>query len=225
MPRSIQVGVPSGWFSVTTLITRSSRSGSLGRSTNAGRWSIRPSCVRLESPIPPRRRWRTSAGSWPGAVSRCWRAAWSPGSRWSARPATVQGRCSGRHPVGVAARESGRSQPRPETARLPRSPGPARSPGPRSGRPAGPTAAVAGCGQTGAMRVAVVVDADGGGLLQAVADDGTPQGPAGAGRDLAAAVGERERAERPRWVWAATARCTRGCCGPGSGSSAATTWP
>ena len=55
------------------------------------------------------------------------------------------------------------------------------------------------------MRVAVVVDADGGGLLQAVADDGTPQGPPEPVRDLAAAVAERERAGRPRWVWAATA--------------------
>ena len=54
------------------------------------------------------------------------------------------------------------------------------------------------------MRVAVVVDADGGGLLQAVADDGTPQGPPEPVRDLAAAVAERERAGRPRWVWAAT---------------------
>jgi DNA polymerase I len=54
------------------------------------------------------------------------------------------------------------------------------------------------------MRVAVVVDADGGGLLQAVADDGTPQGPPEPVRDLAAAVAERERAGRPRWVWATT---------------------
>jgi DNA polymerase I len=55
------------------------------------------------------------------------------------------------------------------------------------------------------MRVAVVVGADGGGLLQAVSDDGTPQGPPRRARDLAAAVAERERAGRPRWVWAATA--------------------
>ena len=54
------------------------------------------------------------------------------------------------------------------------------------------------------MRVAVVVDADGGGLLHAVADDGTPQGPPEPVRDLVAAVAERERAGRPRWVWAAT---------------------
>jgi DNA polymerase I len=54
------------------------------------------------------------------------------------------------------------------------------------------------------MRVAVVEDAEGGGLLQAVAEDGTPQGPAERVVDLAAAVAERERAGRPRWVWAAT---------------------
>jgi DNA polymerase family A len=55
------------------------------------------------------------------------------------------------------------------------------------------------------MRVAVAEDGEGGGLLQALADDGTPQGPPRPARDLAAAVAERERAERPRWVWAATA--------------------
>ena len=54
------------------------------------------------------------------------------------------------------------------------------------------------------MRV-VVVGAQGGGLLQVVAEDGTPQGPPETVRDLAAAVAERERADRPRWVWAATA--------------------
>ena len=54
------------------------------------------------------------------------------------------------------------------------------------------------------MRVAVVA-AEGGGLLQAVAEDGTPQGPPEPVRDLPAAVAERERAGRPRWVWAATA--------------------
>jgi DNA polymerase-1 len=54
------------------------------------------------------------------------------------------------------------------------------------------------------MRVAVV-GAEGGGLLQAVAEDGSPQGPPQPVRDLAAAVAEWERADRPRWVWAATA--------------------
>jgi DNA polymerase family A len=55
------------------------------------------------------------------------------------------------------------------------------------------------------MRVAVVQGADGGGLLQAVADDDAPAGPVERVRDLPRAVGERERAGRPRWVWAATA--------------------
>jgi hypothetical protein len=55
------------------------------------------------------------------------------------------------------------------------------------------------------MRVAVVVGADGGGLLQALAEDGTPQGPPEPVPDLARAVADRERAGRPRWVWAATA--------------------
>jgi hypothetical protein len=55
------------------------------------------------------------------------------------------------------------------------------------------------------MRVAVVVGAEGGGLLQALAEDGTPQGSPEPVRDLAPAVAEQERAERPRWVWAATA--------------------
>jgi DNA polymerase-1 len=55
------------------------------------------------------------------------------------------------------------------------------------------------------MRVAVVEDADGGGLLQALAEDGAPLGPPERTPDLAAAVAERERAARPRWVWAATA--------------------
>jgi DNA polymerase I len=54
------------------------------------------------------------------------------------------------------------------------------------------------------MRVAVV-GAEGGGLLQVVAEDGTPQGPPEPVRELAAAVAERERTDRPRWVWAATA--------------------
>jgi DNA polymerase-1 len=55
------------------------------------------------------------------------------------------------------------------------------------------------------MRVAVVGAEGGGGLLQVVAEDGTPQAPPEPVRDLAAAVAERERTDRPRWVWAATA--------------------
>jgi DNA polymerase family A len=54
------------------------------------------------------------------------------------------------------------------------------------------------------MRVAVVQGADGGGLLQAVAEDGAPAGAVEWVPDLAAAIGERERDQRPRWVWAAT---------------------
>jgi DNA polymerase-1 len=54
------------------------------------------------------------------------------------------------------------------------------------------------------MLLAVVGDRDGGGLLQVVAGDGSPLGPVERAADLAAAVGERERAERPRWLWAAT---------------------
>jgi DNA polymerase-1 len=54
------------------------------------------------------------------------------------------------------------------------------------------------------MRVAVVADADGGGLLRALAEDGTPTGPVERVGNLAVAVAEREQAARPRWVWAAT---------------------
>ena len=52
--------------------------------------------------------------------------------------------------------------------------------------------------------MAVVVDGAGGGLLQAVAEDGTPTGPVEPVRDAVVAVAQREQAERPRWVWAAT---------------------
>ena len=54
------------------------------------------------------------------------------------------------------------------------------------------------------MLLAVVGDGEGGGLLQPVAEDGRPLGSVEPAADLAAAVGERERAERPRWLWAAT---------------------
>ncbi len=53
------------------------------------------------------------------------------------------------------------------------------------------------------MRVAVVAEPDGGGLLQALGEDGVPTGPVRRTSDLAAAVRERERADRPRWVWTA----------------------
>ena len=65
------------------------------------------------------------------------------------------------------------------------------------------------------MRVAVVA-AEGGGLLQAVADDGTPQGPPEPVRDLAAAVAEREWAGPPRWVLAATAELYPGLLAAGA---------
>jgi hypothetical protein len=54
------------------------------------------------------------------------------------------------------------------------------------------------------MRVAVAQGADGVGLLQAVAEDGAPTGPVERVADLTAAIAERERSQRPRWVWAAT---------------------
>ena len=54
------------------------------------------------------------------------------------------------------------------------------------------------------MQIGVVVDEEGGGLLQAFADDGAPAGPLQRAPDAAAAVLERERAERPRWLWAST---------------------
>jgi DNA polymerase I len=53
------------------------------------------------------------------------------------------------------------------------------------------------------VRVAVVAEPDGGGLLQALREDGAPAGPPRRVPDLAAAMRERELAERPRWVWTA----------------------
>jgi DNA polymerase-1 len=55
------------------------------------------------------------------------------------------------------------------------------------------------------VRIGLVVDADGGGLLQVLADDGTHAGPPLGVPDAAAAVAQREREERPRWLWASTA--------------------
>ncbi|WP_370146373.1 bifunctional 3'-5' exonuclease/DNA polymerase [Streptacidiphilus sp. EB129] len=53
--------------------------------------------------------------------------------------------------------------------------------------------------------MAVVADQDGpGGRLQPLGEDGEPLGGPVRVRDLAAAVAEREAAERPRWVWTAT---------------------
>jgi DNA polymerase I-like protein with 3'-5' exonuclease and polymerase domains len=56
------------------------------------------------------------------------------------------------------------------------------------------------------MRVAVAPGPDGGGSLRPLADDGTPLGPPEHVPDLIAAIAARERADRPRWVWAASAR-------------------
>ncbi|MFC4017600.1 bifunctional 3'-5' exonuclease/DNA polymerase [Micromonospora sp. GCM10011542] len=51
------------------------------------------------------------------------------------------------------------------------------------------------------MLVAVVSDERGGGVLRPLDAAGHPTGPAETVPDLAAAVAEREAAERPRWVW------------------------
>jgi DNA polymerase-1 len=56
------------------------------------------------------------------------------------------------------------------------------------------------------VRTAVAVMGERGGMLQPLAEDGVPSGPAVAVADLVAAVAEREKAEAPRWVWASTAR-------------------
>jgi len=55
------------------------------------------------------------------------------------------------------------------------------------------------------VQIGLVVDSEGGGLLQAFTDDGTAAGPLERVDVAAAAVVERERAERPRWLWASTA--------------------
>lgn len=60
------------------------------------------------------------------------------------------------------------------------------------------------------MLVAAVSDDGswhGPGLLQAVRPDGTPASGPQPVADLPAAIAQREAAERPRWVWAATADC------------------
>jgi DNA polymerase I len=55
------------------------------------------------------------------------------------------------------------------------------------------------------VRIGLMVDGEGGGLLRALGDDGIPVGPVARLDDAAAAVRERELAERPRWLWASTA--------------------
>ncbi|HEX5543540.1 MAG TPA: bifunctional 3'-5' exonuclease/DNA polymerase [Micromonospora sp.] len=54
------------------------------------------------------------------------------------------------------------------------------------------------------MLMAVVADENGGGCLQPVGVDATPAGPAEPVANLVAAIADRERRDRPRWVWAAT---------------------
>ena len=60
-------------------------------------------------------------------------------------------------------------------------------------------------GRIGPVLVAVMAEDGGGGWLRPLRVDGTPAGPAERVADLAAAVAARERADRPRWVWPATA--------------------
>ncbi|GLY20310.1 DNA polymerase I [Micromonospora sp. NBRC 101691] len=55
------------------------------------------------------------------------------------------------------------------------------------------------------MLVAVVAGEGGGGVLCPLRADGSPAGPAEPVDDLAVAVATRERADRPRWVWASGA--------------------
>ncbi|SCL19682.1 DNA polymerase-1 [Micromonospora pallida] len=55
------------------------------------------------------------------------------------------------------------------------------------------------------MLVAVVAGEGGGGVLCPLRADGSPAGPAEPVDDLAAGVAVRERADRPRWVWASGA--------------------
>jgi DNA polymerase-1 len=66
---------------------------------------------------------------------------------------------------------------------------------------------VAGVGPAGQNRlvlVAVAADGSGGGWLRPVDRAGQPAGLAGRVTDLAAAVGQREASEAPRWLWAST---------------------
>ncbi|GIG98297.1 bifunctional 3'-5' exonuclease/DNA polymerase [Plantactinospora mayteni] len=63
-----------------------------------------------------------------------------------------------------------------------------------------------GAGRIVDVLVAVIGDEDGdGGLLQPLHPDGRPAGASERVADLGAAVAARERAGRPRWVWASTA--------------------
>ncbi|MFY1671909.1 bifunctional 3'-5' exonuclease/DNA polymerase [Plantactinospora sp. WMMB334] len=63
-----------------------------------------------------------------------------------------------------------------------------------------------GAGRIVGVQVAVARDEEGdGGQLVPLRPDGRPAGPAEQVPDLATAVAARERADRPRWVWACTA--------------------
>ncbi|RFU40857.1 bifunctional 3'-5' exonuclease/DNA polymerase [Actinomadura logoneensis] len=59
------------------------------------------------------------------------------------------------------------------------------------------------------MRIAIAIGAGGGGALRPLADDGTPLAAAESVPSLVAAVAERQRADRPRWVWSSSARVYR----------------
>src|SRR5262245_6365631 len=59
------------------------------------------------------------------------------------------------------------------------------------------------------VQIGLVVNGEGDGLLQAIADDGSPAGPPERVPDAVAAVRERERAG-PRWVWASTSEAYPG---------------
>ncbi|MBC6462574.1 bifunctional 3'-5' exonuclease/DNA polymerase [Actinomadura sp. HBU206391] len=56
------------------------------------------------------------------------------------------------------------------------------------------------------VRIAAGTTLDGGGVLRPLAEDGTPAGPEERVDDLVRAIGARERADSPRWVWSATGR-------------------
>jgi DNA polymerase-1 len=66
---------------------------------------------------------------------------------------------------------------------------------------------VGGRAHNRAVLVAVVPEADGGGRVRPLADDGDPIGPEERVAELAGRVTELERTLRPRWLWTATADC------------------
>jgi len=74
--------------------------------------------------------------------------------------------------------------------------------------PARPVSGAAGTvgatGEDGGVRLALVTTWGGGGLIQPLADDGSPTGPVEPVPDLVAEVARREADGTPRWVWAST---------------------